>query len=210
MAGPNRPHSRTSATSLTMGADDEERERDTERHARLHEADEQRHRGAGAERRDDAEPRGGGRADHDVAAGERPAHPLGGHEGAQEADGGHDAHQEQHHLGQVEQEEGERGAEALAGVEAQHVGREPVDRGRQQDPGDEPRGDAGRHGDPERDVDPCAARSGSVVIAGAPAASPRARGDRPPRRARSTSSARRRRDGWRARARHRAASRGGC
>ena len=58
---------------------------------------------------------------------------------------GDDADQQQQHLGQVEQEERDRGAEALARVQAQHVGREPVDRGREQDPGDEPGGDARGH-----------------------------------------------------------------
>ena len=88
----------------------------------------------------------------DVAAGQRASHPLGRDEGAQEAHERDDADQEQQHLGQVEEEEGERGAEAARGVEPQDVGHEPVDRGGEQHPGHEPGRDPGRDDEPERRV----------------------------------------------------------
>ena len=132
---------------------DQEGEGHPERHAGFDEADEERHRRAGAERRDHPEQGGPGGACHDVAAGQRPPDPVRRDERAQEAHQRDDPDQQQHDLGQVEEEERERGTEALARIEPQDVGREPLDGRREQDPGDEPGGDASPDHEPERRMD---------------------------------------------------------
>ena len=78
--------------------------------------------------------------------------------------------EEQHHLGQVEEEERQRGAEAARRVEAEDVGREPVDGRCEQDPGDEPRGDSQPR--PASQNGGWTRRSASVVIRGSRRAPP--------------------------------------
>ena len=119
-----------------------------------------------------------------------------------------DADQQQHDLGQVEEEERERGTEALARVEAQDVGREPVDGRREQDPGDEPGGDAGP--DARARTAAWTRRSASVVIRGLAASASACPRDAGLVALVVAASVRRPRGDWRGRDRRRAAGRGGC
>ena len=153
MPGPKSPQSRTSATSLTIGADT--RKAKVTPSGTPASTKPMKSGTAEQEQKGVMMPKAGrGRSPHDdVAAGQRAAHALGRDEGAQEAHQRDDADEQQQHLGQVEQEEGERGAEAARGVEAQHVGDEPVDGRREQDPGHEPGRDSDRHDQPEGRMD---------------------------------------------------------
>ena len=98
---------------------DQEREGDAERHARLHEADEQRHRRAGTERRDDAE-RGRQDVAHALgAAGEQRPRAFGREVGIDHPHDEHDAGEQQQHLRGVVEEELERAAEVAVPIHGQ-------------------------------------------------------------------------------------------
>ena len=121
--------------------------RDKERDAGLEEADEQRHRRARAERRDDPEARGGGRPDDRVPTRERRPDLFRRDERAQERDEGDDPGEEQQNLGHVEQEEGDGLAELGRLVEPQDVEGDPGRERQREEPGDEPE----RPSDQDRD-----------------------------------------------------------
>ena len=84
---------------------DEEGERHAQRHARLDEADEQRHRRAGAERRHDAESRRRDVADTFPAAAQKPARALRREERPDDAHQEDDAREEEQDLRGIVEEE---------------------------------------------------------------------------------------------------------
>ena len=98
---------------------DEEREGDPERNAGRHEPDEERHGGAGTERRDRAEEGRQHVAGRFPAAREDPPGAFGREEGADDADAEDDQHQQHQHLGRFVDEEldgrGEVGSRLEAG-----------------------------------------------------------------------------------------------
>ena len=97
---------------------DEEREGHAQRDARRHEADEERHGGAGAERRDRAQERGQDVADRFPAAREDPPGALGREERADDADAEDHQHEQHQHLGGFEDEELDRRGEVGPGSQA--------------------------------------------------------------------------------------------
>ena len=114
------------AISFTIGDGDEEAQRHADRHARSHEADERRHGGAGAERRDDAEAGG-----HDVAeplalAAEERTRALDAHVGPQNGDQEDDEDEQQRDLHGVVEEEVDRLGHARGRVEPEGAVEQPV------------------------------------------------------------------------------------
>ena len=103
----------------------EERERHAERHSGRDEANEERHRGAGAERRHDTQERREDGAHSLAFAGEDPPRPLGREEGPHDPDAEDDQGQEHQHLRRLVQEELDRRAEGVARRQPQHRGRQP-------------------------------------------------------------------------------------
>ncbi len=142
------------------GRCDQERERHPEWHAGLEEPDEQRNGRARAERRDDAEPRGGRRSRGGISTRQRLPNAVGRHERAEEGDERHDAGQEQQHLGHVVEEEGHRLAELRAVLEAQDVESQPQRHGQREEPGGRPQRSADHDGEPERHLEPAYGQRG--------------------------------------------------
>ena len=148
-AGSEQPPQQDQGDLVDHRRADEEGERHAERDPGLHEADEERHGGAGAERRHDAERRRRRGAGQASAAGQCGSDAFGREEAADQRHDRDDAEEQQQDLGHIEQEEGDGLAKVRSPLEPERREGQPVRQWRLGEPRHEPGADRSPEHEPE-------------------------------------------------------------